>query len=155
MISLDEPLPEGIVRILDDGASLDIDLSQETSGITCIREEEGNSLPLNLTYIPIESPHFFEWVVIAASRISKSLITALAATQLNIARLSSDHQWTAAFDPSMIIKAISEEKISIVSVSPGLIMPRTQVRVSSLLAPSGAYLAWMEMLRENSDNENR
>ena len=36
-------------------------------------------------------------------------------------------------------------------LSGSLIMPRENVQESSLLAPSGAYLTWMEMMAEESE----
>jgi hypothetical protein len=38
-----------------------------------------------------------------------------------------------------------------VSVSPGLRMPREQVKASSFNPPSGALLTWLEMLEEETD----
>jgi hypothetical protein len=42
-------------------------------------------------------------------------------------------------------------KKSVIAVSPELLMPRSQVKNTSLLAPSGAYLTWIEMFGDDSD----
>ncbi len=154
MIDLDEPPSDGIIKILNKPTLWEDDLSQETSDMACITIEE-DSIPLNLTYGQFSPTSFYEWLGIAAARLSNAMITTFAATQFNIARLSSDNFPTGAFDATAIIRTISEERSFVVNISPDLIMTRTEVRASSLLAPSGAYLAWMDMLRESPDDENK
>jgi len=154
MISFNEPLPEGIVKMLDERAPWDADLLQETRGITHFRDNE-YSQPSKHTYIPDKPIFFYDWLGVAAMRLPESRIVAIATTLLYSAKLSIDPQWTFAFDPNPIVKVISKEKSSQVSISPGLIMPRTQVRASSLLAPSGAYLTWVEMLAEDLDDRSK
>lgn len=151
MISLDEPVTEAIVKVLDERVPWDADLSQETSDVVCLGEEE-SSMPLKPIYVTDKPLHFYEWLGIASTRLSRWLITGLAATQIDLTRLTSDPQLTITFDPHAILKVISAEKSSVVSVSPSLIMTRSEVHSSSLLAPSGAYLTWLEMLAEEIDD---
>ena len=48
------------------------------------------------------------------------------------------------------------ERIITVKVSEDLVMPRADVFKSSLYAPSGAKLAWLELLEESlGDDENQ
>ena len=154
MISLDEPLPEGVIKVLDEHVAWDADLSQETSDITSLGEEK-NSLPLKPTYVPHRPVDFYEWLGLAAGRSSRAPINLFRVLQLSLAKLSFDPHWTFAVDPHPIFAAISEEKSPVVSVSLSLIMPRSEVRTSSLLAPSGAYLTWMEMLAEEADAQSQ
>ncbi|MHC4145100.1 MAG: hypothetical protein ACYSWW_10845 [Planctomycetota bacterium] len=149
-LSLDRPVPEGIAKVLRENAPWDTDLSQETSDITCFQEEE-DSIQLKPTLFSDKPLGFTEWLGVAAARLSRTFVTTLAATQLNLAQLSSDPQVTVAFDTTAILKAISAERASVVAVSAALVAPRSEVRASSLLAPSGGYLAWMEMLQESPD----
>ncbi len=149
-ISLDAPVPEVIVKALCDSKPWDPDQSQETSDITII-EQEGDSIQVKPTFVSDRPISFSEWLGIAAAKLSGGLVTALAATQINLARLSSEPHLTVAVDASAILKVISAERSSIVAVSRGLVARRSEVRASSLLAPSGGYLAWMEMLEEKPD----
>lgn len=154
MIALDEPVPDGVIKILNKPTLWDPEISKETSDIVFSIDEE-IAVPLKLRYAPDAPSQFNEWLGAASARLSKALITVFAATQLNIARLSSDDLPTGTFDVTAIIRTISEERSFVVNISPDLIMPRSEVRISSLLAPSGAYLAWMDMLRESPDDENK
>jgi len=149
-ISFDLPVPEGIIKELQESTPWDADMAQETSDINLL-EQEAESIPLKPTFVSDRPLGFTEWLSIAAATLSKTLVTTLAATQINLARLSSDPQGTVAFDPSSIFEVIMQERSTVVSVSPSLIMGRFEVGASSLLAPSGAYLAWLEMLAEEGD----
>lgn len=153
-IPLDVPVPEGIIRVSRENEPWDADMAQDTSDISLL-EQEAESIPLKPTFVSDRPLGFSEWLAIAAATLSKTLVTTLAATQLNLARLSSDPQGTVAFDPSPIFEVILQERSTVVSVSPSLIMERFEVGVSSLLAPSGAYLAWLEMLAEEGDGESQ
>ena len=152
-ISLDVPVPEGIIKELRESAPWDADMAQDTSDITLL-EQEAESIPLKPTFVFDRPLGFSEWLAIAAATLSKTLVTTLAATQLNLARLSSDPQLTVAFDATAILKSISADKSSVVAVSADLVAPRSEVRASSLLSPSGGYLAWMEILQESPDATN-
>ena len=149
-ISLDDPVPEGIMKVLRESAPWDTDLTQETSDITFVGQE-ADSFQMKPT-CGFDTPvGFSEWLGVAAAKLSRTLVTVFAATQLNLARLSSDPQLTAHFDAGAILKVISSVRSNVVVVSRGLIAPREQVCSSSLLCPSGGYLAWTEMLRESEN----
>jgi len=149
-ISLDAPVAEGIVKALCESKPWDTDMSQETFDIK-INEQEVDSIQVKPTFVSDGPISFSEWLGIAAAKLSGGLVTALAATQINLARLSSDPQLTVPVDEHAILRVISEQRSSVVSVSRGLIAPRSQIQASCLLAPSGGYLAWMEMLQEKHD----
>ena len=146
-ISLDEPVPEGIIKMLRESAPWDTDIAQETSDIAFL-EQESESVQLKPTFFSDRPLGLSEWLAIGAAKLSKTLVTTFAATQLNLVRLSSDPQLTVAFDATAIIRTISEERTSVVAISEELIGPRTEVQVSSFLRPSGAYLTWIGMLGE-------
>lgn len=151
-VSLDEPVSEGIIKIIEGQEPWDYDTLQET-GDTRFFEE--SSVPMKPSLVTNRQLDFSDWLIHAALKLPKALVTIFAATQFNIARLSSDQLWTLPFDSSSIAKIVIAERARVVSVSPGLIMPRSEVHTSSLLAPSGGYLSWMEMLQENDDGENK
>jgi len=153
-ISLDEPVPEGIMKMLRESTPWDTDMAQETSDIN-ILEQETESIQLKPTIVSDRPLGLSGWLAIGAAKLSRTLVATFAATQLNLARLSSDPQGTVSFDPSSIFKVVMQERSTVVSVSPSLIMGRFEVGASSLLAPSGAYLAWLEMLAEEGDGESR
>ena len=151
-ISLDEPVPEGIMKMLQESTPWDTDMAQETSDIN-ILEHEPDSIQLKSTFVSDRQLGFSEWLAIGAAKLSRALVTTFAATQLNIVRLSSDPQLTVAFDATSIIRAISEERTSVVALSEELIGPRTEVQLSSFIRPSGAYLTWIGMLGEPLPDE--
>jgi len=154
MISLDEPVSEGVAKILKERTRWDADLEQETTDFGYLEEAE-DSAPVRPVYLHHEPPKFYDWLAIAAAKLSRSVVTGFAAVQIDIARLSSDPLATVAFDPSPILDVCLRERPAVVSVSPGLVMPRSEVSVSSLLSPSGGYLSWMEMLQEGHDGEDQ
>jgi len=152
MIAFDEPLPDGIIKIVDTPVLWDLDSLQETSNIAYVIDED-NSLPLKPTYVPHRPVRFYEWIGIATSKLSSAIVTTLAATQFNVARLSSDNLPTGAFDAEAIVRSIAEQEAAVVSLSADLIVERAQVQARSLLAPSGAYLTWIEILQESMPDE--
>jgi hypothetical protein len=153
-ISLDEPVAEGVVKVLNERALWDANLEEETSDFVFLEGGE-DSVPLRPAYVADKPRNLFEWLAIATAKMSRGLVAGFAATQLNLARLSAGPQGTVAFDPNLIFEVCLQERSAVVSVSPGLIMPRSEVSVSSLLAPSGGYLAWMEMLQKGHDGEDQ
>lgn len=152
MISLNEPVSEGMLKMLDHRARWDIDPSCETSDVPYF-QDEGYSQPSKLKYMPDKPISFCEWLGVATVTFSEPRIAAI--TAILSAAIVIDPRWTFYFDPGPILKAMAEEKSAVVSISPTLIMPRTQVRASSLLAPSGAYLTWVEMLAEDLDDRSK
>jgi len=152
-ISLDGPVPEGMMKVVRESTPWDTDLAQETSDITVL-EHEADSFQVKPTYVFDTTPGFSEWLGVAAGKLSRTLVTAFAAMQLNLVRLSSDPELTVPFDAGAILKVISSVRSNVVVVSPGLVAPRAQVCSSSLLGPSGGYLAWTEMLRESENGTN-
>jgi hypothetical protein len=151
-ISFDLPVPEGIIKELQESEPWDADIAQDTSDITLL-EQEAETIPLRPTFIPHKPLGFSEWLATGAAKLSRTIVTTFAATQLNLARMSSDPQLTEAFDATAIIRAISEEKASVVALSEELIGPRTEVQASSFIRPSGAYLTWIGMLGEPFPDE--
>jgi len=155
MLSLDKPLPEGVIKMLDESAPWDADLSQETSDITSFGEEH-NSLPLKPIHVTDRPIDFYEWLWFAARRAAESQIrSTILILLLSLEKVLVHPQWTFAVDPHLIFEAVSDKKSPVVSVSPSLIMPRSEVHASSLLAPSGAYLTWLEMLAEEADAQSQ
>lgn len=149
-IPLDEPVDEGFIKILEHEAHYsDISILEETTSSDFLETDEYSHLK-RLTYDTRKPIHLLELLSIGARSFTRSLITGLAATQMiNLARLSSRNQLTTAIDVAPMINIWLEKQSRIISVSPDLIMPRAQVQASSLLAPSGAYLTWVEMLEED------
>ena len=152
-ISIDTPVPEGILKSLCESKPWDTDQSQETSDFTII-EQEVDSIQVKPKFVSNRPISFSEWLGIASAKISGGLVTALASTQINLARLSSDPHLTVPVDAHAIFRVISAERSNVVAVSRDLIAPRSQVHASCLLAPSGGYLSWMEMLQESHDVES-
>ncbi|MBN2211245.1 MAG: hypothetical protein JW709_07600 [Sedimentisphaerales bacterium] len=68
-------------------------------------------------------------------------------TQINLARISTDNQYTDPF-PSHVLSAMIERPGITATVSKDLIRPRSKVQLDSLLGPSGAYLTWIAMEEE-------
>lgn len=147
MIEIEERVPDALIRVLNRQTLWEPDLSQETSDISCFSDEEG-PVPSKVRYAADTPTQFYEWLGTAATRLSHALVATFAATQFNIAALSSGNLPTGTFDATAIIRTISEERSSVVAISPDLIAPRTEVQDSSFLRPSGAYLTWIEMLGE-------
>jgi len=152
MIFLDEDIPEGYINIINKQDFGESDLGEETSDINCLTYE-GESVLLETRYAQRKPMNFYDWLGIAATKVSNAMVIAFASSQLNIARLSSDNLHTGPVDASAIIRTIVEERSSVVSISQSLVMRREQVQDSSLLAPSGAYLTWVEMLQDPLSDE--
>ena len=96
-------------------------------------------------------PGFAEWLSSIARGLARPWVVALAATQLNLARLSLDDLRTAGVEVHVVAHQLAEERGIRVSLSPGLIMSREEVRATSLPMPSGVKLTWMAMLSDDID----
>lgn len=93
-------------------------------------------------------PSLMAWLSTSAGHFSRAFVLSLAATQINLTRLSSRGQTTGAFDPTVIALLFAEKKDIVVSVSPDLVKSREGVFASSLFSPSGAYLTWVAMFED-------
>jgi len=93
-----------------------------------------------------ESPKVLDLLV-------KATINLIAATQLNFVRLSGDAQWTEPVRSAhSIVNRVSENASYVVALSPELVVPPNEVQLGSLIAPSGAYLTWIEMEQNELDD---
>lgn len=150
MIPLDNPVDAGFIKKLEDGAPY-VDTSSQVR-----IQDPGSTLPYedpyfeSLPYPSRRSPSLWDWISAQAVGLPKSLLMAIA-VNMNLARLSSDNLLTGPLDEMAIIELVAHEQSILVSVSPELLMPHDQVKASSLVAPSGASLTWLEMLGEYRD----
>jgi len=154
MIPLGDTVDAGYIKNLDESTPY-IDTSSQVQ-----IQDADSTLPYeepyfeNLPYPSRRSPSLWDWISAQAVAFPKSLLMAIA-VNLNIARLSSDNLLTGPLDETAIIKLVAHEQSILVSVSPELLMPRDQVKASSLVAPSGASLTWLEMLGEYRDDHSQ
>lgn len=72
----------------------------------------------------------------------------LSAMSLDLTRIPSFNS-TRFYEIPPILRSYLEEKRIVLPPSNSLIMRRNDVQKSSLFAPSGAYLTWMEMIGES------
>jgi len=147
VIPFDKPLSEGFTKYYYDescGYELANDL-QNTKRFPVDEETLGKP-----PHVENNIYNFFRCLYNVARG---QLLPWIAASQVNLARMSSDDQWSNPFNVIPIIEMIPVEESCVVSISPDLIMPRNEVQKSSLLAPSGAYLTWLEMSGDNSEHD--
>ena len=95
---------------------------------------------------------FHEWIVFAASRASRSLMAVLAATQINLAKLSWEDRRTSSFDFASLTRVLPAEFSIPVSITADLVASPDDTAQTTLLAPSGLYLTWLEMLEDVDDD---
>lgn len=149
-IPFDIPVASGFNKIFKDNFSPpDVVVSESKKDEYCSELNEDSQLLIFENVCP-DQVDLKEWFANQAWKISKSLINVIAATQIDIARLTFDGRCTAPSDVAAIVRMIPQNYI--VSVSPSLIMSRSEVHASSLLAPSGFRLAWMAMFGDEVDD---
>lgn len=85
---------------------------------------------------------FKDYIKLGASRLRSNVVSAIFAAQVDITKLSTEY-----INPTVELlhqRAMIIEQ-SVLPPSPSLIMPREKVHLTSLIAPSGALLAWLQM----------
>lgn len=90
-------------------------------------------------------------VVVGTSRMLPRLQSMVAATMVDFLSLGRGWSRTDQIDVTAIVSAIRKIQRQTVGISESLIVPRHKALESSLLVPSGAYLAWLEADDEQSD----
>lgn len=113
---------------------------------------EDQSLPHGRYLTPASSPpSLVELLAQTAAQCSERVRVAASGVLIDWAALTFQDQRTGHINVQAIMQlAIHQERVS-VSVSRRLRMGRHQVATSSLLSPSGAYLNWIELMRDDSD----
>lgn len=139
-ILLTEPLDAGFVKL--------IDVSEERGYIPEEQVGSGHLEPQEFRHQKGGSLYLAEWLANGVGKFRQSILVCLAAIQIDLLRLSQNNIQTAPLDAARIVNLCEDYLSSVISVSLSLIMPRAKVQDSSLLAPSGAYLTWMEMLKD-------
>ncbi len=148
-VSLDEPLSEGIVKLLNDEERWEPEQPERDTTASDISADDYFSI----SQAAREPRRAHGWFGLAATKFSRGIVAGFIATHIAVSRLSSNCEWTATLDPYSILNPERALGSHVAGVSAGLIMPREEVRESSLLAPSGAYLTWIEMRAETLDDE--
>ena len=97
-------------------------------------------------------PGIVEWLSLIGRDLARPWVVTLAAIQLNLARLSLDDRCTAGVDVNVVVQRLAEDRAVRVSVSPELVMPRSDVRATSLRITSGVKLTWKAMLSEDKES---
>jgi len=147
-IPFDKPISDGFRKMAPNVA-----LEDEASLIDEVPNEEATDyrVVIHDTETKSRDANYLEWFIIATRNL---FVSALAATQINFLRLSTDNQWTSTFDMDTIRQIAPQKYHFMVTISPELVMPRKEVKNSSLLGPSGAYLCWLEMFEDGRDDRN-
>lgn len=99
---------------------------------------------------PTEMPAL-QQVIVGASRMLPKLQSIVAATMVDFLSLGGRWSSTNQVDITAIVNAIRKIQRQTIGISQSLIVPRHKALESSLLVPSGAYLAWLETDDEQSD----
>jgi len=147
-IRFDQPVTDGFIKIFeeekqDNGTDSKKDTMEENP-------DSDKYLSIRSTaFLHKKNPNLIEWIVTGTE---KFIINLMAATQLNLAKITCDTQWTYPITNASQIISIAYQKACVVSVSPELIIPRSDVQNASLIAPSGAYLTWIEMQGDELDD---
>ncbi len=167
-VNLDEPISDGFAKPLLVAEKENVTHTEkenvthtekedvthtEKEGVTGFIPSDAVRLYFEYKHRHNEPPRLREWLAGAGSRLSQWVVGAATAAQIGLATLSRDDRWTASFDVAAITRMQYRPYSFRVSVSPELAMPRSEVFASSLLAPSGVYLTWLEMLEYESDDE--
>lgn len=90
-------------------------------------------------------------MIVGTSKMLPKLQSIVAATMVDFLSLGGRRSSTDQLDITAIAAAIRRIQRQSIGISEGLIVPRHKALESSLLVPSGAYLAWLETDDEQSD----
>ncbi len=156
MISFDEPLNEGFAKIFILGQRRyrpryhafghDVEIIVHETGeedeACAVDEQLGQTLYVRDLFhlAPPAMPKMDDF------RAAMDLLVAYT-------KMSAEDMKTAAFRPSDIMTERPAQRPRIVTVSPELARPREEIYASSLLAPSGFHLTWLEMCHEEPDDQ--
>lgn len=89
---------------------------------------------------------------VCATKVLPKLQSVLAAAWIDLFSIGRGWSLTDQVDVARVVGVIQQLQRQFIGVSENLIVPRHKALETSLLVPSGAYLAWLEMGNEQSDD---
>lgn len=145
------PMDDAFLKILDsndDAKYLDI-----TSDLASLETNDSEVRVYQTPHLDAKS-NFWHQIGARALRFPKNVMSVLVAAQMDITRISSSNMPSRHIDIAPIMQLYQQQARGMISVSSGLVMSRKQLKSSSLLAPSGALLAWMELVEDGYNDNN-
>jgi hypothetical protein len=148
-VSWEEPLSEGVARLLHAEERWQPEPLESDTTASDVSPDEDSRVS-----VIAGKPHGVHgWLGWAATKCPRGVVAGLMATHMAVTRLSSHSDGTGTLDPYQLLHPADAPPSHGASISAALVMRREEVRASSLLAPSGAYLTWIEMCAEDTNGE--
>jgi len=110
-----------------------------------IFDSTGTAVELHLH---ISGPSLKDQLAKISLGAKRSVRYAMSAALVELASFGTNAESTSYINPESFVRALSRGRVSI---SPRLRMSRKQLVSSSFFVPSGAYLTWLEVLKEEEN----